>query len=58
MRKITKPRPIQACAVISKKNPKLKVLDIFMKSDCGEVRISRDEVKCLVEVKFIKFVKK
>jgi hypothetical protein len=47
------PRSIKAYAVVDRKNPKLKVLDIFQDK---YVRQYKGEEICRVEIKFIKYI--
>lgn len=45
-------KPIQALAVVKKKNPRLKVLQIYSKKD--DPKIGKDEEKVLVEIRAIR----
>lgn len=53
-----KPKTIKAYAVVSKEKPKLDVLDLFTIRDGREVKYTKSEKLCLVEIKFIKYIKK
>lgn len=53
-----KPRPIKAYAVVDRKKPKFRVLDIFTIQDGREVKYDKSEALCIVEINFIKFIKK
>lgn len=48
------PKTIKAYAVIDKEKMKLKALDIFKDKD---VSLLNGEIKCKVEIKFVKFIK-
>lgn len=48
------PKTIKAFAVVNNSKPKLYVLDVFSH---GDIRLNRDEKKCLIEIKFIKWLK-
>lgn len=50
------PKTIKAIAVVDKENPKLNTFDIFRYRDEG-ISLMKNEQACLVEIKFIKFVK-
>lgn len=59
MKKINKipkiPKPIKAMIIVNKDKPKLDVYNSFDIS-AGGVKVEKDERKCLVEVKFIKWL--
>ncbi len=44
-------RPIKAIAVVSKKNPKLSVMEIYSKKDKEDIAIEKDEMIVEVEIK-------
>ena len=48
------PRTIKAYAVVKTEKMKLEVLDIFKDSD---VMLGENEAKCMVEIRFIKWIK-
>lgn len=48
------PRTIKAYAAVSKEKPKINTNDIFRDSD---ITMDKSERKCIVEIKFIKYIK-
>ncbi len=51
------PKSIQAVAIIDKDNLLMKSSLIYSKKDMKDVVVMKEEKKCLVEIKFIKYIK-
>lgn len=50
------PKSIKALAVIDKKKLKINIFDLYLLTDKA-ISKGKDEVSCLVEIKFIKYIK-
>ena len=55
MRNMKKPRTIRAFATVEGNNPKIDVFDIFKDKD---IAMAKGEKLCVVEIKFITYIKK
>lgn len=44
-------------AVVNKNKPRFSAMDLFDLKDKNTFVISKDEVKCIIEIKFIKWLK-
>lgn len=52
-----KPHPIQGYAILKKQKPKISPQDIFTKKNIKDIYVLKDERKCIVEIKFVKWTK-